>query len=169
MGCRRDHVFGSVWKDAFEHSVSGLYRVLLGQYEPFDDSFSSRAKDVIGQLLVVDPDRRLNAPQCAQHDFFNTSGETAAAGLVATVASRAARRSQFTLHALTVHEEVEKQTAELLAQNLDDDALITVRNWMNMSAEAAEDSVLQSLRKLQKRHCAGKYSFDGGKRGKRSR
>jgi len=127
-------------KMPFEHSVSGLYRVLLGQYEPFDDSFSSRAKDVIGQLLVVDPDRRLNAPQCAQHDFFNTSG-AAAAGLVATKLPRRVRASQSTLHALTVHEEVEKQTAELLAQNLDDDALITVRNWMNMSAEAAEESV----------------------------
>lgn len=127
-------------KMPFEHSVSGLYRVLLGQYEPFDDSFSSQAKDLISRLLVVDPDRRLNAPQCAQHSFFSRSG-AAAAAFVATKLPRRVRASHSTLHALTVHDEILKQTAVLLAQNLDDDDLLTVRNWVEMSAEAAEDSV----------------------------
>ena len=37
----------------FEHSVSGLYKVLMGQYEPFDKCFSDQAKDVSGQVFGV--------------------------------------------------------------------------------------------------------------------
>mgnify|MGYP001982298165 CR=1 FL=1 len=57
----------------FEHSVAGLYRVLAGAYEPFCDAFSPDARDVVARLLVVNPDKRLNAAQCRQHAFFSTS------------------------------------------------------------------------------------------------
>jgi serine/threonine protein kinase len=44
--------------------------VLRGEYDPFDDTFSDAAKDIVSRLLVVNPSQRINAAQCAQHRFF---------------------------------------------------------------------------------------------------
>ena len=62
----------------FEHSIAGLYKVLAGAYKPMDEGFSPEAKDLVSKLLVVDPDKRLNAAQCTQHPFFTQEGVVAA-------------------------------------------------------------------------------------------
>lgn len=77
----------------FEHSVSGLYKVMAGDYKPFDDSFSPEAKDLVSRLLVVDPDKRLNAAQVTQHPFFNKKGLSAAKRVMAKL-PRSVRASE---------------------------------------------------------------------------
>jgi hypothetical protein len=134
----------------FEHSVSGLYKVLMGQYEPFDECFSDQAKDVVSRLLLVDPDSRLNAPQCAQHSFFSAKGASAAAAIAKKLPTRV-RTSPATMRALETHESIVTGTARLLAETLNDEDLLTLQHWVEMSAETtfAEDSAGSSRGRLE--------------------
>ena len=134
----------------FEHSVSGLYKVLMGQYEPFDKCFSDQAKDVVSRLLLVDPDSRLNAPQCAQHSFFSAKGASAAAAIAKKLPTRV-RTSPATMRALETHESIVTGTARLLAETLNDEDLLTLQHWVEMSAETtfAEESAGSSRGRLE--------------------
>lgn len=118
----------------FQHSVAGLYKVLAGNYEPFDETFSAEAKDMVSRLLVVDPDRRLNAAQCTQHQFFSKTGLSAAKRVMAKL-PRSVRASEGCIAALELHKTIVTRTCHLLASKLDAEDLMTLRQWVAMSAE----------------------------------
>ena len=134
------------WRMPFEHSLEGLRRVLAGDYHPFDANFRDDAKNIIRELLVVDPNARMNAARCLQHDFFASSGVSAAERILSRVRARRgglSTRSESTrlesadgeLSALELHETVARRTCELLARRLREERLTTVRRWLAMSAE----------------------------------
>jgi serine/threonine protein kinase len=122
----------------FEHSVQGLYKVLAGQYEPFDETFSSEARDLVGHLLLVDPDKRLNAAQCAQHTFFTTKGISAANKVMAKL-PKSVYASEGCIAALELHKEIVSKTTELMAFKLRDEEIETIQHWLAMSVE--EESI----------------------------
>ena len=39
----------------FEHTVSGLYKALRGEYEPMDESMDKNTRDLVSKLLVLKP------------------------------------------------------------------------------------------------------------------
>ena len=144
------------WRMPFEHSLEGLRCVLAGDYHPFDAQFCDDARNIIRDLLVVDPNRRMNAAQCLQHGFFASSGVSAAERILSQIHARrrsrptpewAERESASTaaasidadadgeLSALEIHEMVARRTCELLARRLRKERLTTVRRWLAMSAE----------------------------------
>ena len=144
------------WRMPFEHSLEGLHCVLAGDYHPFDAQFCDDARNIIRDLLVVDPNRRMNAAQCLQHGFFASSGVSAAERILSQIHARrrnrptpewAERESASTaaasidadadgeLSALEIHEMVARRTCELLARRLRKERLTTVRRWLAMSAE----------------------------------
>ena len=121
----------------FEHSVAGLYRVLAGAYEPFCDAFSPDARDVVARLLVVNPDKRLNAAQCRQHAFFSTSrsnGISAAKRIMAKLPP-SVYTSEGCIAALELHRVIAQRTSALLAEQLTQREQDTVMHWLEMSAE----------------------------------
>jgi serine/threonine protein kinase len=122
----------------FEHSVQGLYKVLAGAYEPFDETFTSAARDLVGKLLLVDPDKRLNAAQCAQHPFFTTRGISAAKNVMAKL-PKSVYASEGCIAALELHKEIVSKTTELMASKLRDEDIETIQHWLAMSVE--EESI----------------------------
>ena len=118
----------------FEHSVAGLYRVLAGAYEPFCDAFSPDARDVVARLLVVNPDKRLNAAQCRQHAFFSTSrsnGISAAKRIMAKLPP-SVYTSEGCIAALELHRVIAQRTSALLAEQLTQREQDTVMHWLEM-------------------------------------
>ena len=128
----------------FEHSVSGLYKVLKGEYKPFDETFSAEAKDMVSRLLVVDPDQRMNAAQVVQHSFFNKKGVVAAKRVMAKLPKNVSA-STGCIAALDLHKTITERTSRLLADKLETEHLKTLKKWMEMSAEESisgwDDSV----------------------------
>ena len=122
----------------FEHSIAGLYKVLAGQYRPMDESFSPEAKDLVSRLLVVDPDKRLNAAQCTQHPFFTREGLVAAKAIIAKL-PRSTRLSLGCIQALEMHKNIVRATCKTMAEQLGEDDLETLRHWMAMSTEEHRD------------------------------
>ena len=144
------------WRMPFEHSLEGLRRVLAGDYHPFDAHFRDDARNIIRGLLVVDPNRRMNAARCLQHDFFASSGVSAAERILSRIHARHGERptpestrlesasaaaastdadADGELSALELHDTVARRTCELLARRLREERLTTVRRWLAMSAE----------------------------------
>ena len=134
----------------FEHSIAGLYKVLAGQYRPMDESFSPEAKDLVSRLLVVDPDKRLNAAQCTQHPFFTREGLVAAKAIIAKL-PRSTRLSLGCIQALEMHKNIVRATCKTMAEQLGEDDLETLRHWMAMSTEEQRD-------KSQENSMSGKSS-----------
>ena len=137
----------------FEHSVTGLYKVLAGEYAPFDETFSEEAKNLVSSLLVVDPDKRMNAAQCAQHPFFSKEGLSAAKRIMAKL-PRSVVASSGCIAALELHKTIVTRTCELLASKLDVEEATTLQRWISMSAEeiylssdktSTEDYIFSSL------------------------
>jgi serine/threonine protein kinase len=123
----------------FEHSIAGLYKVLAGAYKPMDEGFSPEAKDLVSKLLVVDPDKRLNAAQCTQHPFFTQEGVVAAKAIIAKL-PRTTRLSVGCIHALEMHKHIVGATCQTMAEQLGEEDLDTLRHWMAMSTEEQRDN-----------------------------
>jgi hypothetical protein len=122
----------------FEHSVAGLYKVLAGKYEPFDETFSSHARDLVSKLLLVDPDKRLNAAQCVQHPFFTDKGLSAAKSIMAKL-PKSVYSSEGCIAALELHKEIVSRTTDLMASKLTEEEIETILHWLVMSVE--EESI----------------------------
>jgi serine/threonine protein kinase len=122
----------------FEHSVAGLYKVLAGAYEPFDETFSPHARSLVSKLLLVDPDKRLNAAQCVQHPFFTDKGLSAAKSIMAKL-PKSVYASEGCIAALELHKDIVSRTTDLMASKLRDEDIETVQHWLVMSVE--EESI----------------------------
>ena len=122
----------------FEHSVSGLYKVLAGAYEPFDETFSQHARSLVSKLLVVDPDKRMNAAQCVQHPFFTDKGISAAKRIVAKL-PKSVYSSEGCIAALELHKEIVSRATDMMASKLRDSDIETIQHWLAMSVE--EESI----------------------------
>jgi serine/threonine protein kinase len=122
----------------FEHSVAGLYKVLAGAYEPFDETFSPHARSLVSKLLLVDPDKRLNAAQCVQHPFFTDKGLSAARSIMAKL-PKSVYSSEGCIAALELHKEIVSRTTDLMASKLREEDIETIQRWLAMSVE--EESI----------------------------
>lgn len=122
----------------FEHSVSGLYKVFRGEYDPMDGSVSKHARDLVSKLLVVDAAKRINAAQASTHKYLRQAFEShihVAAGEALLVPHHMINAAKKQLRALVMQESLERHTVGLLAEKLTPEDLKTLRRWLNMKAE----------------------------------
>ena len=122
----------------FEHSVSGLYKVFRGEYDPMDGSVSKHARDLVSKLLVVDAAKRINAAQASTHKYLRQAFEShihVAAGEALRVPHHMINAAKKQLRALVMQESLERHTVGLLAEKLTPEDLKTLRRWLNMKAE----------------------------------
>lgn len=122
----------------FEHTVSGLYKALRGEYEPMDESMDKNARDLVSKLLVLNPSKRINAAQAATHRYLRKGYEAhrhVAQGDSLQVPSDMVSSAKKQLRALVMQESLERHTVSLLADKLNPEDVVTLRRWLGMKAE----------------------------------
>jgi len=122
----------------FEHTVSGLYKALRGEYEPMDVSVDKNARDLVSKLLVLNPSKRINAAQAATHRYLRKGYEAhrhVAQGDSLQVPSDMVSSAKKQLRALVMQESLERHTVSLLADKLNPEDVTTLRRWLGMKAE----------------------------------
>lgn len=122
----------------FEHTVSGLYKALRGEYEPMDESMDKNARDLVSKLLVLNPSKRINAAQAATHRYLRKGYEAhrhVAQGDSLQVPSSMVSSAKKQLRALVMQESLERHTVSLLADKLNPEDVTTLRRWLGMKAE----------------------------------
>ena len=92
----------------------------------------------MSKLLLVDPDKRLNAAQCVQHPFFTDKGLSAAKRIMAKL-PKTVYSSEGCIAALELHKDIVSRTTDLMASKLRDEDIETVQHWLVMSVE--EESI----------------------------
>ena len=122
----------------FEHTVSGLYKALRGEYEPMDESMDKNARDLVSKLLLLNPSKRINAAQAATHRYLRKGYEAhrhVAQGDSLQVPSSMVSSAKKQLRALVMQESLERHTVSLLADKLNPEDVMTLRRWLGMKAE----------------------------------
>jgi serine/threonine protein kinase len=133
----------------FEHTVSGLYKALRGEYEPMEASINKYARDLVAKLLVVDPSKRINAAQASTHRFLrqkNAAHVHVGEGDALRVPIEMEKSARRQLRALVMQESLEKHTVGLLTEKLTPEDLKTLRRWLRMKAETSVRGGLANVR-----------------------
>ena len=133
----------------FEHTVSGLYKVFRGEYEPMDATVSKNARDLVSKLLVVDASKRINAAQAITHKYLRQGFEShihVGEGDALRVPQNMMHAAKKQLRALVMQESLERHTVGLLAEKLSPEDLKTLRRWLNMKSERSVRGGTANLR-----------------------
>jgi serine/threonine protein kinase len=131
-------------KMPFSRTVEGVYAVLRGSYEPFDETFNKQARDLVSKLLVVNPNSRMNAAQVNQHKYlrkfvhmkegYQKAGTNVSRERDILVPAPMQKDVERSLLALEETKDITKECVTILCE-LSAQDVATLRRWLNMSSE----------------------------------
>ena len=131
-------------KMPFSRTVEGVYAVLRGSYEPFDETFNKQARSLVSKLLVVNPSSRMNAAQVNQHKYlrkfvqmkeeYRKAGTNVSRERDILVPATMQKDVERSLLALEETKDITKECVKILCE-LSAQDVATLRRWLNMSSE----------------------------------
>ena len=131
-------------KMPFSRTVEGVYAVLRGSYEPFDETFNKQARSLVSKLLVVNPSSRMNAAQVNQHKYlrkfvqmkeeYQKAGTNVSRERDILVPATMQKDVERSLLALEETKDITKECVKILCE-LSAQDVATLRRWLNMSSE----------------------------------
>ena len=131
-------------KMPFSRTVEGVYAVLRGSYEPFDETFNKQARSLVSKLLVVNPSSRMNAAQVNQHKYlrkfvqmkeeYQKAGTNVSRERDILVPATMQKDVERSLLALEETKDITKECVKILCE-LSAQDVATSRRWLNMSSE----------------------------------
>jgi len=131
-------------KMPFSRTVEGVYAVLRGSYEPFDETFNKQAQSLVSKLLVVNPSSRMNAAQVNQHKYlrkfvqmkeeYQKAGTNVSRERDILVPATMQKDVERSLLALEETKDITKECVKILCK-LSAQDVATLRRWLNMSSE----------------------------------
>jgi serine/threonine protein kinase len=131
-------------KMPFSRTVEGVYAVLRGSYEPFDETFNKQARSLVSKLLVVNPSSRMNAAQVNQHKYlrkfvqmkeeYQKAGTNVSRERDILVPATMQKDVERSLLALEETKDITKECVKILCK-LSAQDVATLRRWLNMSSE----------------------------------
>jgi len=131
-------------KMPFSRTVEGVYAVLRGSYEPFDETFNKQAQSLVSKLLVVNPSSRMNAAQVNQHKYlrkfvqmkeeYQKAGTNVSRERDILVPATMQKDVERSLLALEETKDITKECVKILCE-LSAQDVATLRRWLNMSSE----------------------------------
>ena len=131
-------------KMPFSRTVEGVYAVLRGSYEPFDETFNKQARSLVSKLLVVNPSSRMNAAQVNQHKYlrkfvqmkeeYQKAGTNVSRERDILVPATMQKDVERSLLALEETKDITKECVKILCE-LSVQDVATLRRWLNMSSE----------------------------------